>query len=89
MTDNTSYWGGHGYIRHDRTLDEMMQDYLRYWDKGLGHQGWEDHNRLMMYHACSGTAAQKGWDYVRSFPWWPQVEAIAFVSEKPWTTQVS
>ena len=46
--------------------------------------GWEDHNRLMMYWACLGTARVKGWDYVRAFSWWPQVEAISFVKEKPW-----
>ena len=83
MTENTGYWP-HGYIRHDRTLDEMMQDYLRYWDIGRGQSSWEEHNRLMMYHACSGTAASKGWDYVRSFPWWPQVQAVAFRHESPW-----
>jgi hypothetical protein len=77
MTDNTFWWHT-GYIRHNRTLDEMMQDYLRYWDVGRGNKGWEDHNRLMMYHACKGTAETKGWAYVKAFPWWPAVEAIAF-----------
>jgi hypothetical protein len=85
MTDNTGYWPT-GHIRHDRTLDEMMQDYLRYWEKGLGNGGWEDHNRAMMYHACLGTAQAKGWEYVQSFAWWPQVEAIAFRVEQPWLT---
>lgn len=70
-----------GHIRHDRSLDEMMQDYLRYWDRGRGNPGWEAHNKLMMYSACSGTAAIKGWDFVRSFEWWPRVEAIAFKEE--------
>lgn len=73
-----------GHIRHDRTLDEMMQDYLRYWYEGKGNIGWETHNRLMMYSACTGTAAVKGWEYVQKFPWWPEVEAIAFSEEKPW-----
>jgi len=84
-TDNAEIWN-HGYIRHNRTLDEMMQDYLRYWTAGLGNEGWEEHNRLMMYWACKGTANIKGWDYVRSFPWWPQVEAISFNQEQPWNS---
>lgn len=67
-----------GHVLHPRSLDEMMQDYLRYWAKGRGNAGWDAHNRAMMFNACAGTAAQKGWDYVRSFEWWPQVEAIAF-----------
>lgn len=73
-----------GHIRHDRSLDEMMQDYLRYWDVGRGNRSWEDHNRLMMYWACRGTAEKRGWDYVRSFAWWPKVEAIAYQEEHPW-----
>lgn len=83
MTNNTFLWT-EGHIRHDRTLDEMMQDYLRYWRVGLGNAGWEAHNRLMMYHACKGTAEVKGWDQVMSYPWWPEVEAIAFSGDKPW-----
>lgn len=83
MTEKTAFWTT-GHIRHDRTLDEMMRDYLRYWHAGRGNSGWEDHNRLMMYWACLGTAEKKGWDYVRSFEWWPQVEAISFTKETPW-----
>jgi len=83
MTSRTLYWHT-GHIRHDRTLDEMMQDYLRYWNVGRGNAGWDAHNKLMMYHACVGTAEKKGWDYVRSFDWWPRVEAIAFEESKPW-----
>lgn len=83
MTEKTVYWHT-GHIRHDRTLDEMMQDYLRYWNVGRGNDAWDAHNKLMMHHACAGTAASKGWDYVRSFEWWPRVEAIAFEESKPW-----
>jgi len=82
-TNRTLLWHT-GFVRHDRTLDEMMQDYLRYWDVGRGNSGWENHNRIMMYHACRGTAEKRGWDYVRAFEWWPKVEAIAFQEEKPW-----
>lgn len=71
-----------GHIRHDRSLDEMMQDYLRYWHAGRGNEGWDLHNRTMMHSACSGIAAIKGWDFVKSFSWWPEVEAIAFTEEK-------
>lgn len=84
--ENTAVWQ-EGHIEHRRTLDEMMQDYLRYWSAGRGHRGWEDHNRLMMFHACRGTAERRGWDYVRTFSWWPEVEAIAFQEEQPWLPQ--
>lgn len=67
-----------GYIAHDRSLDEMMQDYLRYFRLGRSDPGWTRHNRLMMHDACEGVAKVKGWDFVTSFPWWPEVEAIAF-----------
>lgn len=80
MIENTAFWTV-GHIRHDRSLDEMVQDYLRYWKAGQGHSGWEGHNRMMMRSACTGTAEQKGWDYVKAFSWWPQVEAIAFAKE--------
>lgn len=82
-TSHSLYWHT-GHIRHDRTLDEMMQDYLRYWNVGRGNEGWDAHNKLMMYHACLGTAEKKGWDYVKAFDWWPRVEAIAFQEDKPW-----
>jgi len=84
VNDQKAILWKHGHIDHARSLDEMMQDYLRYWDAGQGNRGWEDHNRLMMYHACTGSAARYGWEYVRSFPWWPRVESIAFVEEQPW-----
>lgn len=83
MTGNTIFWR-EGFVRHDRSLDEMIQDYLRYWAVGRGHQQWDDHNRLMLHDACTSVASTKGWDFVQSFTWWPQVEAIAFLEEKPW-----
>jgi len=82
MIDNTAFWQT-GYIRHDRSLDELVQDYIRYYDVGRGNSGWEQHNKDMMYHACSGTAAVKGWDYVRSFEWWPRVRSVAFGDQDP------
>jgi len=82
-TDQAGSWVV-GNIRHDRSLDEMIQDYLNYYRIGGDHWQWEEHNRMMMFWACCGTANVKGWEYVRSFPWWPQVEAISFKHEKPW-----
>lgn len=67
-----------GYIQHDRSLDEMMRDYLSYWKVGQGNIGWTTHNRRMIHDACEGVAKVKGWDFVTSFSWWPEVEAIAF-----------
>lgn len=71
-------WWPHGVIRHERSLDEMMQDYLRYYELGRGNRGWENHNRQMMHDACEGVAAMKGWDFVEGHEWWPKVRQIAF-----------
>lgn len=68
-----------GWISHDRSLDEMMRDYLVYFAKGRGNRGWEEHNAAMMKGACVGVAAVKGWAYVRSFAWWPEVAAITYL----------
>ena len=76
-------WWPYGHIRHERSLDEMMQDYLRYWDLGRGNKGWERHNREMMHDACEGVAQAKGWGFVQSFGWWPAVKEIAFKEENP------
>jgi hypothetical protein len=75
-----------GHIRHDRTLDELVQDYLRYLEKGKGNAGWTAHNKMMIRSACEGTATVKGWDYVRAFPWWSQAQK-AFGLDKPWETK--
>jgi hypothetical protein len=71
-------WWSTGRIDHERSLDEMMRDYLRYYAKGKGDKGWDTHNKLMMHDACTVIAESKGWDFVKSHEWWPQVEAIAF-----------
>lgn len=76
---NAVFWPeSKGHVRHDRSLDEMMIDYLRYFQLGSANDSWKAHNRLMMHDACVATAEHYGWDYVKAFPWWPQVEAIAF-----------
>lgn len=65
-----------GYIRHDRSLDELVLDYLRYLKIGKDNPQWTAHNEMMIRSACISTAEAKGWDYVKGFAWWPQVEAI-------------
>jgi hypothetical protein len=72
-----------GHIRHDRSLDEMMVDYLRYYEMGKTNKGWTAHNKLMMQEACSATAKAKGWEYVKGFEWWPSVRDIAFEGTDP------
>jgi hypothetical protein len=79
-TEKNSVWPV-GHIDHDRSLDEMMRDYLSYYERGHGNPGWEKHNRLMMRGACNSIAHYKGWVYVQSFPWWPQVKAFAYDAE--------
>lgn len=73
------YWP-HGRIHHDRSLDEMIIDYLRYLDASGTDSGWLKHNKMMIREACSGVAAVKGWSYVESFPWWPEVKYRVFTS---------
>lgn len=72
-----------GYFLHERSLDEMMQDYLRYYRLGLANSGWTEHNRLMMRSACSGVAAVKGWAFVKNHAWWPEVLAAGYAGEDP------
>ena len=71
-----SIWWPHGYIAHRRSLDEMMIDYLSYFERGRGNLGWEKHNRAMMNDACAFVAAVKGWAYVMQYPWWDRVREI-------------
>jgi hypothetical protein len=69
-------WWPVGHIRHDRSLDELVRDYLSYLRVGRGNAQWTEHNELMIRSACTGTAEKKGWEYVRSHEWWPQVASI-------------
>jgi hypothetical protein len=73
----------HGRVVHARTLDEMIRDYLRYYQRGRGNRGWEAHNKMMMEHACRGVAAVRGWAFVRGFEWWPQVRLLCFGGKDP------
>jgi glycosyltransferase involved in cell wall biosynthesis len=72
-----------GYIQHDRTLDEMIRDYLRYWNMGRLSDSWSRHNGRMIHDACELVAAHKGWPYITLFPWWPEVRSIAFGGSDP------
>ena len=81
----TMHWP-HGFISHDRTLDEMMVDYLRRYDIGLrehASEGQMSHNRRMMFGATDAVALRKGAEYVKSFPWWPQVRDLAWEGKEP------
>lgn len=71
-------WWPYGRIRHERSLDEMMVDYIRYYELGRGNAGWERHNRQMMHDACVEVAKVKGWSFVEDHDWWPAVKRIAF-----------
>lgn len=75
-------WWPFGKIVHTRSLDEMMWDYLRYYQLGKGNRSWEAHNTLMMHDACASVADRFGWDYVMQHDWWPQVARIAFTKEE-------
>lgn len=65
-----------GHIRHDRSMDELVRDYLSYLRIGQGSSQITAHNQMMIRSAVHGTAEKKGWEYVKSFEWWPEVEAI-------------
>lgn len=72
-----SFWSPRGHIDHDRSLDEMVRDYLRYLELGRGNRLWERHNTTMIRNACRTIAARHGWEYVTEHGWWPQVREIA------------
>lgn len=71
-----SFWCPRGHIDHDRSLDEMVRDYLRYLELGRGNLLWERHNTLMIRNACKTVAACHGWEYVMAHGWWPQVRQV-------------
>ncbi len=71
-------WWPYGHIDHDRSLDEFIRDYLRYLSMSGENEGWLAHNQMMLRTSCEGVAAVKGWDYVKAYPWWPEVERAVF-----------
>ena len=83
MIDNAIRWRPtpDAYVRHDRTLDEMMRDYTRRYSLGLTEgatEGQMEHNRRMMRGACEAVATHKGWAYITEFEWWPTVVQQAY-----------
>jgi hypothetical protein len=90
-TNNTTKWRV-GHVRHDRTLDEMMTDYVRRYDLtekgGWGKTGIQEHNVRMIQGACNAIARHKGWGYVKAFPWWNEVAVIAYNGQEPVDDQV-
>ena len=87
MTNRTLRWRPEGgVVHHDRTLDEMMQDYLRKFDICAARPEWaqqQAHNVRMMQGACGAVANIDGWDYVQSFPWWPRMLEVAYGGGDP------
>ena len=73
-----SLWWPHGHIDHERSLDELVLDYLRYFEMGRGSAHWESHNALMIRRACVAVAARRGWPHVKARAWWPRAQAVAF-----------
>lgn len=86
QTDNTIHWKT-GFVSHDRSLDEMMTDYVRRYhlteEGGWGTTGIQAHNVRMIQGACNAIAERKGWDYVKSFPWWGEVLTIGYNGTEP------
>ncbi|TFH66385.1 MAG: hypothetical protein E4G90_03840 [Gemmatimonadales bacterium] len=90
-TENTLHWNV-GYIQHDRSLDEMMQDYVRRYDLTAEHPEWVQQqaaNVRMILTACRAIAEKRGWAYVQNFEWWPRARDIAYdgVDPEPVATQ--
>lgn len=81
-TDRVLVWNK-GWIEHRKSLDEHVSGYLGYFDRSGSNPGWIEHNKAMIYHACMGTAASRGWDYVKAHAWWPRVERLVFGGAAP------
>lgn len=77
-TASRELWWPRGRIRHERSLDEFLTDYVRYFGMSNGNPSWIAHNRQMLHDACVGVAAVKGWEFVHQMAAWPEVKAIAF-----------
>jgi hypothetical protein len=69
-----------GHIQHDRSLNEVFEDYLRY--IRIAEEA-EDGNLVNLnintiYRAANLVADAKGWKYVHAQPAWPEVERRVF-----------
>lgn len=86
-TEKVLFWED-GWIEHRKSLDEHVRGYLSYLKVGQGNQSWTDHNRSMIWHACVGTADRKGWPFVESHEWWPEVRDTIFPGGVPETPEL-
>ena len=82
MTENTLWWPV-GHIDHDRSLDELVVDYLRYIELGRHSSQWTAHNQMMLRDACVKVAEQTGWQFVTASSWWPEVRDMVFGGSDP------
>ncbi len=82
LTDNVMLWPV-GYISHDRSLDEMIADYLRYLNLGRISAPWTRHNTQMLRDACTSVALHVGWENITQRSWWPEVRVAAFGGVDP------
>ncbi len=73
-----SFFWPHGRVDHERSLDELVRDYLRYFAMARGSALLERHNLRMIHDACTAVAARLGWDYVTAHEWWPEAREVAF-----------
>jgi hypothetical protein len=83
MTSSTIRWDV-GQVAHTRSLDEMMRDYIRRYDvsNNPGWEGIQAHNIRMMEQATKKIAERKGWEYVKSYDWWPRIRDLAWNGEE-------
>jgi len=82
MTENVMHWRI-GHIDHDRSLEEMVLDYLRYLELGRHSSQWTAHNLRMLRDACEKVAEHTGWSFITSSSWWPEVRDAAFGGRDP------
>jgi hypothetical protein len=86
MTDNTIQWRpAGGQIHHDRSLDEMITDYLRRYELGRrdATPDQQAHNQRMMRSAVEAVSRTKGEEYVTGFEWYPEVVRVAYGGNDP------
>lgn len=69
-----------GVIHHERSLTEVIDDYLGYLTiaEKDGDANLINVNRATIIRACETVASVRGWEHVRSLPDWPLVERRVF-----------
>ena len=75
--ENTIHWPT-GVIHHDRTLDEVMRDYLRKYRMMVkaGDTHLLDVQLTMFRRATELVAKEKGIEYVQSFDWYTEIKEL-------------